>query len=183
MAILATLALTGCYEAFEEIITEDEASRISLVKDYKFYGYGLDENGEWETSEPDVYEIVNKLGKNVYVAQTDDPETGEREMRFMELEPNWYLLQMRTIGSPRHQLMLLRKERQTYYVVVPHRFNDQDIDVWGSQQAFAQQLDMKLGGSGYGPYQLYGDPFNIQRFMHSLKTLPTRDIYKFQLEE
>jgi len=181
MCLLSLLCLTACFQATVEVIPRDQAIKADLVKDLKFGGYTIDEDGTFDMSGPDdVYTVVGGQRPNDYIIQSDKFMTGPQTIRFIELEKNLYLMQVKPEDSNRYQLVLLRQKGQEFNVVMPDPYNKEGIDIAASQKEFARKLGLQLDGQGLGPFILTGDPAKIERFMHSLTTLPTKVSYKFK---
>lgn len=182
--LFCCLILSGCYETEVEVISANEAVRIDLVKDLVFEGYGLEQGGTFAAT-PDMYRIIGREPPNDFIYDDDKPVTGPRRMRVKPLEPDLFLMQVTPLdqANPRHQLILLRRNGQFFEILMPQRFNDEGIDVVASQQAFVDELGLRIEKlRGYGMKRLYGDERRIERFMHSLITLPTEVVYRFKAE-
>lgn len=172
------LPLAACYEAHTEVIPAEAAIKLDLIKDLAFEGRTVDNEGN-VSQDADSYRIVGRQPPNDYLYETDDPLFEPRTLRFMELDKDLYLMQINPQGSPRYQIMLLRKNGQAYEAIRPNPFNKEGIDTFRSQEAFADQLGIRFYGQQMGPYHLEGAPDKIKIFMHSLTTLPTQVYYRF----
>lgn len=180
VCLVLLLTLTACYETTTEVITKEDAIAAELVKDLKFAGFGLNEDGQFNISEPDIYTVVAVRSPNDYLVESNRLQGGTRLIRFMNLAPDLFLMQVTPVDSRRSQLVLLQKKGGEFLMLTPDPYNDQNIHVLNSQKAFADQLGITFEGQGLGPFHLTGDAKKIRRFMHSLTTLPLQVNYKFK---
>jgi len=182
--ILATLALltllTACYETPVLVIGPQEADGVNLTSGDKFRGYGLTQEGTFQ-SEPDAYYIIKRTGLHDVIYEDDKPASPNRRLRVRQLEPDLFLFQItpQDQANPRHQLMLVKQEDGAFYVIRPDPYNDKGIDTRASQERFAKKLNVEMSTvRGAGVIRLNGAPRAIRNFMYSLSTLPTQRVYK-----